>query len=113
MRKIQKKKPEPDIDIPKARFEASYKALEKIKKLATSKNKRVLFIQLLEKNEMFKGRYRYKLKDKLEKMGIEYYSIFGNYRFNGSMYHTHDGHPNDKGYQAISEMVSDILKLKP
>lgn len=108
---IHKKKHKLDFNMQRTPYETSYKALEKIKKLATSKNKRVLFIHLLEKNEMLKGRYRYKLKDKIEKMGIEYYSIFGKYRFNGSMYHIHDGHPNNKGYQQISEIVSDILKL--
>lgn len=113
MQKLTEKKRDiTDIRMPRAPYESSYTSLKKIKKLASSKNKRVVFIHLLEKGEMLKRRYRYKLRDKIEKMGIEYYPILGKYVFDWRMYHPNDGHPNDKGYAVIASMIEDILKLK-
>jgi len=99
-------------NMPRKPYEASYRSLEKIVKLAKQKDKRVIFVHLLEKREFHHAKYRFNLKERIEALGIEYFPIIGKYRMDLSMYHVHDGHPNDKGYQRISEIVADILGLK-
>jgi len=86
--------------------------ISKIKELADKKGKRVIFIHIPEKSETKNGYYRYNIANRVKAMGIEYYPILKDYKFDLSMFHIHDGHPNDKGYAKISSIVESILKLK-
>lgn len=86
--------------------------IRKIKKLADSLGKKVIFVHIPEKKEMFAGYYRCQVKDDIEKLGITYYPLLNNYHFDKSMYHKHDGHPNNKGYAYLSSIIEEILHLK-
>lgn len=102
--KVVKKSPEkPEINL---------EYIAKIKLLADQKGKKVIFVHLPEKNETILKRYRYDVGQKIKDMGIEYHPILQKYQFDISMFHVHDGHPNDKGYAYISSIIEDILKLK-
>jgi len=86
--------------------------ISQIKQLAETKGKKVIFIHLPEKSEVIVNEYRYNIAEDIKKLGIEYYPILETDKFDLSMYHIHDGHPNDKGYAYISSIVENILKLK-
>ncbi len=83
--------------------------IAKIKKLADQKGKKVIFIHIPEKSETLSGYYRYNIEDRIKAMDIEYHPVLKDYKFDISMFHPHDGHPNDKGYAYISSIVEDIL----
>jgi len=86
--------------------------IAKIKELADKKGKKVIFIHLPEKSEVATKKYRYNIAKDIKDLGIEYYPILETNKFDKSMYHINDGHPNDKGYAYISSIVEKILKLK-
>ena len=98
---VKKSPPKPAIGI---------EYIAKIKELADKKGKKVIFIHMPEKNETFTGNYRYHIGQRIKDIGIEYHPILRDYKFDKSMFYTHDGHPNDKGYEYISSIVEDILK---
>lgn len=90
----------------------SLEYIAKIKELADAKGKRVIFVHIPEKGETQSGKYRYRVGDRIKAMGVEYHPILKDYQFDLSMFHVHDGHPNDKGYAYISSIIEDILKLQ-
>jgi len=92
--------------------EISLDYIAKIKELADRKGKKVIFVHIPEKGEAQSGKYRYRVGDRIKAMGIEYHPILKDYKFDLSMFHLHDGHPNDKGYAHISSIIEDILKLQ-
>ena len=94
---------------PPKRIDIKY--IADIKKLADKEGKRVLFIHIPEKGEVENGEYRYDIANDIEKLGIEYYPILKTYKWDRSMYHIHDGHPNNKGYENLSKIVEGILGL--
>ncbi len=83
--------------------------IAEIKKLADKEGKRVLFIHIPEKSEVDIKEYRYDISQELKDLGIEYYPILKTHKWDRGMYHIHDGHPNDKGYENISKIVEEIL----
>jgi lysophospholipase L1-like esterase len=98
--KVKKYTPPKHIDI---------RYIADIKKLADKEGKRVLFIHIPEKSEVNTKEYRYNIAQELKDLGIEYYPILKTHKWDKSMYHIHDGHPNDKGYKHISNIVEEIL----
>lgn len=86
-------------------------AIEKIKALADRNGKRVVFIHIPEKREVVSGKYRYDIAPQIKAMGIAYYPILKTHHFDLSMYHPHDGHPNDRGYAYLSSVIEEILQL--
>ena len=86
--------------------------LQKIKTLADSLGKKVIFIHIPEKAEAKAGHYRCQVKKDIEDLGIKYYPILKPYHFDMRHFHKHDGHPNDKGYAYLSEIIEEILELK-
>jgi len=97
---------------PPKKHEIGLDYIAKIKALADQKGKRVIFVHIPEKGETRSGHYRYNVGERIKAMGIEYYPVLKDYQFDMSMFHPHDGHPNDKGYAYISSIIEDILKLK-
>lgn len=95
-----------------AKHEIDLDYIAKIKALADQTGKRVLFVHIPEKGETRSGHYRYNVGERIKAMGIEYYPLLKDYKFDMTMFHPHDGHPNDKGYAYISSIVENILKLK-
>ncbi len=83
--------------------------IAKIKELADKKGKKVIFIHIPEKSEMYNKEYRYDIAKRIKDLGIDYYPILHTHNFDKSMYHIHDGHPNDKGYAYISSIVEDKI----
>ena len=86
--------------------------IKKIKELADKLHKKVIFMHIPEKQEALANEYRCDIQEYIESLGIEYHPLLTEYHFDKSMYHKHDGHPNDKGYNQISKIIEDILKLK-
>jgi lysophospholipase L1-like esterase len=85
--------------------------VKKIKALADRTGKRVIFIHIPEKKEIQIGYYRCNVQEEMKKLGIAYYPLLHTHHFDLSMYHKHDGHPNDKGYAYIASIIEKILKL--
>ena len=71
--------------------------IKKIKSLADKLHKKVIFMHIPEKREALAGQYRCSVQKDMENLGIEYHPLLTEYHFDKSMYHKHDGHPNDKG----------------
>ena len=86
--------------------------IKKIKRLADITNKKVIFIHIPEKREAKAGYYRCNIQKDMENLGIAYYPLLFTHHFDMSMYHKHDGHPNDKGYAYLSSIIEEILHLK-
>ena len=109
--KKEKSKPVPKRIVPNnLNYDMSY--LTKIKALADSMGKKVIFVHIPEKAEAKAGHYRCNVKADIEKLGIAYYPLLQTHPFDMSMYHKHDGHPNDRGYAYLSSIMEEILKLK-
>jgi len=108
--KKYKKKPKKSILLTNLNYDMTY--IKKIKTLADKLGKRVIFVHIPEKGETIAGYYRCKIKDDIEKLGIEYHPLLLTHHFNKSMYHVHDGHPNNKGYAYLSSIIEEILHLK-
>jgi hypothetical protein len=85
--------------------------VKRIKILANRTGKRVIFVHIPEKKEIQIGYYRCNIQEEMKKLGIDYYPLLHTHHFDLSMYHKHDGHPNDKGYAYIASIIKKILKL--
>ena len=90
-----------------------FESIKKLKKLADKLHKKMIFVHIPEKREVTAGYYRCYLKDNLKKIGIPYYPLLYTHHFDMSMYHKHDGHPNDKGYAYLTSIIEEILHLNP
>jgi len=95
---------------PNQRYDMHY--VQKIKALADRTGKKVIFVHIPEKKEIQIGYYRCSVEEDIKKLGIDYYPLLHTHKFDLSMYHKHDGHPNDKGYAYIASIIEDILKLQ-
>ena len=110
LEKQNKPKPIKSVLLTNLNYDMVY--ITKIKEFADQTGKKVIFVHIPEKREVTAKYYRCKIKDDIEKLGIEYHPLLLTHHFDLSMYHKNDGHPNNKGYTYISSIVEEILKLK-
>ncbi len=108
--KTTKPKPQKHNLLTDLNYDMTY--ITKIKEFADRTDKKVIFVHIPEKREVAEKYYRCKIKDDIEKLGIEYHPLLLTHHFDLSMYHKNDGHPNNKGYTYISSIAEEILKLK-
>lgn len=108
--KMQKSEKEQPKYTPPSHIDITY--ISQIKALADKKGKSVIFIHLPEKSEALSGEYRYDITQDLKELGIAYYPVLKTHKWDMSLFHENDGHPNDKGYAYISSIVEEIMKLK-
>ncbi len=72
-------------------------------------NARIALFHLPQKDEVISGRYDRELQKRVEFLGMTYIPALHKYHWDRSMFHVKDSHPNDAGYDKISEVVKEWL----
>lgn len=76
-------------------------------------DKKRIFIQLPQKEEVAMGEYEFDLENAIEAQGFEYISLMGDCSWSLDMFLEKDGHPNQLGYENIERCVAEALSLRP
>ncbi|MDX8411127.1 MAG: SGNH/GDSL hydrolase family protein [Mariprofundaceae bacterium] len=63
-----------------------------------------------QKGEVFTGRYSLNIEDDARKIGLEYVPLLQSCAWDISMYHKHDAHPNDSGYDNLAKCMTRYLQ---
>lgn len=85
-------------------FKQSLQVLKKIKIHHPNLQLRVLHIP--EKNEVRSGRYAVNIVSEMQELDIDYVPLLFACNFDLSMFHKHDAHMNDSGYQHLAKCTS-------
>ena len=68
-------------------------------------------IHLPERHEVMSEGYDRNMREYVEGQGVVYFSALQQCNWAGDMYHLYDLHPNEKGYESITQCVKDYLSL--
>jgi lysophospholipase L1-like esterase len=69
----------------------------------------IYLIQLPERHEVLAGRYDRDIREQVEQMGVAFFPALHQCSWSVDMYHPHDLHPNNKGYENITQCVKGFL----
>jgi len=69
----------------------------------------VRLFHLPERSETIQGSYATRLDITAKELGIGYISLLEDCNFTNSMYHKHDGHFNDRGYQNLAQCMANYI----
>lgn len=64
---------------------------------------------LPQRNEVYNGQYNINMQQEIEATGIEYLPILQLCDWDMSMYHKHDGHPNNRGYASLAKCMGEYI----
>jgi hypothetical protein len=96
-------------------FEISQKSFSIIEELVAQYGSDVLFVRIPQKDEVELGRisrHGKEVVDKIKSVNGIFFDGNSECKFEKSDYFINDGHPNEKGYEKISQCVMDAIKLK-
>lgn len=96
------------VDKSSNKYSFSFEALRNIKREFPTAE--ISFIHLPTKSEVIKGKYYLdNFSKEIENIGITYYPTLDKIDWQENMFHINDGHPNNLGYNAIKNIVSDYI----
>ena len=67
------------------------------------------FFHLPEKNELNEGAYIIRISEYVAETGMQYIPMLTACEWDQSMFHKHDGHPNNNGYDNIAKCMANYL----
>ena len=87
-----------------SRYAASLDALQET--VQAFPKARIRLFQIPEKQETYSGKYELDISADIFSLGIEYVSLLDVCRWNIGMYHRHDTHPNNYGYENLAKCIA-------